>query len=465
MSILIKFLKSSGIYFVGNVLTKLVSFFLLPLYTTHIPPNQSGYFDLSYSVLSVLVPIVFLEIWSAIMRYTFDYNDEEDQFKVLFNGMLIFIGSLIIFTIGAFTLGSFIQIDYLPYVFLYGVFTALQTCYSYIVRTYGYNITFAISGIIGSIINSLSNIIMILIFHMQITSLYLASIFGLFVQVIIMEWKMKVFSHFSFRLFDKNLIKQMIIFSLPLALNTACFWFLSGYNRVGISNLLGLDATGVYSIAAKFTYVIGLVSNCFSLAWQELVYSMGNRNEEKSKLYSVASNYYIKFLMFGLLLLLPLVQLVFPLFVKNQYMSAYSLIPLYLLATVASIYSGFLGNIFSAEKKNNIIFNSTIVAAIVNVSLFHILVSVLGIQAANIALFCGFFVNIIMRLLLLRQSVSIHLNYKMIIFTFTLFGVLFAIYMTNNYIINGISFVVIAVITLYSFRDLISLFINKVRKR
>ena len=111
MNNLVKFLKSSGIYFVGNVLTKMVSFFLLPLYTTYIPTEQSGYFDLSYSYISILVPIVFLEIWSAIMRFTFDYTKEKDQYKTLFNGMLIFMASLVIYIGGSVALGIFVQID------------------------------------------------------------------------------------------------------------------------------------------------------------------------------------------------------------------------------------------------------------------------------------------------------------------------------------------------------------------
>lgn len=465
MNNLVKFLKSSGIYFVGNVLTKMVSFFLLPLYTTYIPTEQSGYFDLSYSYISIIIPIIFLEIWSAIMRFTFDYIKGEDRYKPLFNGMFLFMVSLAIYIVAAFILGAIVPIDYLIYIFFYGLLTALQTCYSYVVRTFGYNVIFAVSGIVGSIVNSVSNIIMILIFHMTITSLYLAAILGLFVQLVIMECKMQLFRHLSFKQFDKDMIKQMVVFSLPLSLNTACFWFLSSYNRVGVSNILGLEANGIYSAAAKFTYVIGLVSNCFSMAWQELVFSLGNEKENKSRLYTVASNYYIKFLMYGLLLLIPVVQVIFPWFIKNDYQAAFPLIPLYLLATVANIYSTFLGDIFGAEKKTGIIFTSTLVAAAVNVGLFHALVGSLGIQAANISLFFGFLVNIIMRLLLLKKSVPISLDYKMIIVTMILFCAAFGVYMTNNTLVNILAFLVLAAISLIAFRDLIKQLLEKIKSR
>ena len=463
MSNLAKFVKSSGVYFVGNVLTKIVSFFLLPLYTSFIPTEQSGYFDLSYSYLSVFVPIIFLEIWAAIMRFTFDFDNTEERYKSLYNGMVIFISSLTIYVLIAFFLRSFLRIDYLIYIFLYGIAIAGQTCYSYIARTFGHNVTFAVSGIIGSIVTSVSNIIMILFFHMQITSLYLAAIIGLFTQVVIIEGKVQLIRNFSVKLLDLKIMKKMIKFSLPLSLNTACFWFLSSYNRVGVSSILGLEANGIYSAAAKFTYIIGLVSNCFSMAWQELVYSLGNKKENKSTLYTVASNYYLKFLMYGLVVLVPLIQIVFPFFIRNAYQASFPLIPLYLLATVASIYSGFLGDIFGAEKKTGIIFLSTIVAATVNVSVFHALVGRIGIQAANISLFFGFLANIVMRLLLLKRSIKINLNYKMLAFTSVLFCIVFVVYLTNNTLINLIVLILLVAIMVIAFREVLNMIWIRVR--
>mgnify|MGYP000438240192 CR=1 FL=1 len=86
------------------------------------------------------------------------------------------------------------------------------------------------------------------------------------------------------------------------------------------------------------------------MAWQEMVYSMGNEKENKSKFYSTASNYYIKFLMYGTVVLIPAVSVIFPFMVAEEYDAAYDVVPLYLLATVTNIYSVFL-EYFSAERK------------------------------------------------------------------------------------------------------------------
>ena len=44
---LMRFIKSSGIFFIGSVLSKAMSILMLPLYTNRIPTDSMGYYDLS----------------------------------------------------------------------------------------------------------------------------------------------------------------------------------------------------------------------------------------------------------------------------------------------------------------------------------------------------------------------------------------------------------------------------------
>ena len=52
-----KFIKTSIIYLIGNVLSKLIAFILIPIYTTYISPNIYGEFDLINSLISLVVPL------------------------------------------------------------------------------------------------------------------------------------------------------------------------------------------------------------------------------------------------------------------------------------------------------------------------------------------------------------------------------------------------------------------------
>jgi O-antigen/teichoic acid export membrane protein len=309
-----------------------------------------GYYNTSVNYLNILIPVVCLEIWSAIMRYMFDYDKQEDRYKSVYNGLAIFACSVAAYTAIFVVLDIFMDIQCLWLIYLYGLFTMLQNVYTYSARGLGYNTTFAVSGLVGSLVNCLSNIFMILVLHMTLESLYIAMIIGLLTQVLIMESKVRLISHCKGFHIEKDTVKSMTAFALPLALNSACFWFLSGYNSVAITNTLGLEANGIYAVAGKFTTALSLVSTCFTLAWQELVFSMGNEKEDKSAFYTKASNYYILFLYAGLLALVPFIKLIFPIMIDDSYSASFMLVPLYLLATVASIYSNFLGQYLFSGK-------------------------------------------------------------------------------------------------------------------
>lgn len=79
----IQFIKNTAIFFVGNVLSKLISFVLLPMYTTMIPTDQMGVYDISITLTTMLLSVCYFEIWSAVLRYLYDGKGESDKNKVL----------------------------------------------------------------------------------------------------------------------------------------------------------------------------------------------------------------------------------------------------------------------------------------------------------------------------------------------------------------------------------------------
>lgn len=459
-----KFLKSTTVYFLGNVLTRIISFFLLPLYTKLIATNDMGYFDYSTSLLNIIIPVVCLEIWAAIMRFMFDYFNKNEKYKVIFNGLVIFSISLVLYCSIFFVLGLTHQFDKLLYIFIYGMLMMLQMIYTYVVRGLGFNTIFAISGIISSLVNSISNIILMVCFGMRLDSLFVAVILSLLVQIVILEFKCKLLTNLKWTYFDFALIKEMIKFSLPLSINSASYWILSNYNRVAIKNILGLSANGIFSIASRFVTVLALVSTCLSLAWQELVFSKGNETN-KSDFYNKASSYYLKFLCIALLMLIPAVKLVFPFLVDIQYQNAFSLIPINLLACCASIYAAFLGDIFGAEKKNNIVMYSTLAAAVVNIVVVHLLIGKIGLQAANIASFLGFALNIFIRILLLNKNIKLKIDVKFILLTAILFIVSCYVYLNLSNWGNLLFAFAIFVLSIFTFKDLYMSIINFISRK
>lgn len=456
------FAKSTVVYCIGSVLTKVISFLLLPLYTGKIATDAMGYYNVSTTCLSVVTSVLCLEIWTGILRFMFDHQKKEDRYSAVFNGMTIFSGSLVLYILLFVLLRFVAPFQNIGLISLYGLSVMLQSVYCSISRGLEFNTTFAVSGIIGSLVNSCTNIVLILFLHMGIEAMYIAGISGFLIQVIILESRVRLLSHFRKKYLDKIVIKKMLLFSLPLSLNAVSYWMLTGYNNVAISNILGMSENGIFSVAARFSIIMTTVATCFTMAWQELVYSKGN-DTDRTSFYSKASDYYLKFLLFALIILIPSIKIAFPLLVKPAYNAAFYLVPLNLLASVASILSSFYGNIFSAEKKTKIIFAAAFGAAIVNVCLLHLLIGKLGAQAANISLFCGFMTDIFIKVFALKRQVKLKIDYAFLGIGSLLFIASFCIYLKLNNIFNLLFLLIALLLMAFTFRDILRLGFKKGR--
>lgn len=456
-----KFAKSSIIYFVGQMATKLVSFLLLPLYSNRFTTEAYGYFDFTSSILNVIVPLVCLEIWSCILRYMYDYESKQDKYRVVTNGFGIWGVSVLVYTIGFAIANFLLDIQFVELIYVYGIVLMLQNLYCAIVRGMGKNWMYMASGVVSSTVIIIVNIILILGFNRSAETLFISGIVGGVVQVIMLEYSVRVISNLHSNNLDKALLKKMLHFSAPLCVNTIAFWLLNSYGRFPIIHYLGMEQNGIYAMASRFTVILSLFVSVFQLAWQELTYSIGNE-KGRENYYSKGINLLIRFLGCCMLMLLPFTKLAFTL-INTEYKAALSIVPLYYLGTLASSISVFLGSIFGAEKKNGIIMYSTLTAGFVNVIVIQLTIQKIGLQGVVLALFLGFLSNIIIRVTMLRRYVGLRIDFKVLVVLGSVYlGTTFIFY-SCSLVINSVWLIVLAAFSLYLFRDIIKIFIEKIK--
>lgn len=457
-----KFIKSSGIYFVGTVLTKLISFLLLPLYTAYISPADYGVYDLYNAYISFLCSVLFLDIWAGIMRFMYDYTGEEKK-KPISCGLSIFSISSMLYTIILIVVFAVFHIEYPLLLFAYGILMNLQTLVGYIARGYGKNVLYTAAGLIGSIVTIVFNIVLLVNFKMDYSALFIASCIGYVVNIGIVIFGVKVPHVFSLKNFDKQLFREMLRFSLPLCLNSVAYWFLTSYNRVAISAVLGTEANGYYAIAGRFGSMITLFTTCFQMAWQELAFSKSAKENNNDNFYSVAINSYIKTMGCGLIVMIPVIYIIYPFMINDSYSGGKELIPLYLMGTILSTISSFLGNTFSAIKKNNLLFVTMLVGSVANVASVHLLLPVIGIQASNVALMLGFALITITRIVLLKKEMRLDIEYSSIILLLAAFMLVSICYLNYGTLYNFAALLIAGLLTLYLFRDIIKELLQRVK--
>ena len=131
-----KFIKTSIIYFIGNVLSKLMAFILIPIYTIYINTEIYGKYDLISSIISLVVPLVFFQIWDGLFRFIYDYKTDKDKYKVVSNGLIVFIFGIIIYEIFFIIVSIFIKIPSPIFVNFYGISYAAQYIFGTFSRTF-----------------------------------------------------------------------------------------------------------------------------------------------------------------------------------------------------------------------------------------------------------------------------------------------------------------------------------------
>ncbi len=422
-------LRRMLIYFLGNIGTKLVTLVLTRLQSQLILPEYYGQISLITTVVPQLVSICFLEMWSGLLRFMYD-KDELAAKKQVFTSALVLSGILLpVFAAGVWILSFYTgQSALYPYLIVMGLVTLLDYLYQFSSRGLNRNKLYAVTGIFTSLITGLSQILMLSL-GMGGMAMIASPIIGGSFALIVYEQQLGLLRSMKRSDLNPKEIKAMTRFCLPLAVNATAYFALTKFNELFISRQAGDVTLSNLTVANKTGMFLTIFITIFSLAWQEQAFSV-SRDDDRAKYYSKVLNDYLGFLGVILFILIPAGRLIFRILIdKDNYGEAsIVLIPFALLAAGASALSNFMGHIFSAEKKNDALFYTTVIGAIVNVLLMVALFPLIGLQAANIALLAGFAATFVMRYVLIRRSLEINMNIGLFLLRLLLIGIVIILY-------------------------------------
>ena len=81
--------KNTIIITIGKVCTQLITFLLLPLYTGILSIEEYGTVDLLNTLVSLLLPIVTLQIDQGLFRELIEVRDNEEQKKKIISSVVL----------------------------------------------------------------------------------------------------------------------------------------------------------------------------------------------------------------------------------------------------------------------------------------------------------------------------------------------------------------------------------------
>lgn len=402
--------KNIGLLTISQFGTKLLSFFLVPLYTSVLTTAEYGTYDLINTTISLLIPILTLNIVEASLRFSIDKNCDK---KAVFSISLSFVRKgtiLILFFLlvnHIFSLIEFID-DYSLLFFLLFFSAALNGVITYFARGIDRMADVSISGILCSAVIIGLNILFLIPLKLGINGYILATIIGSLSQSLYLWVRLKAWNYVSWGDYDSKLKKSMLAYSKPLIVDSIAWWITGTSDRYIVAWMCGRAANGIYSVGYKIPSILNIFQTIFNQAWMLSAVKdidLEDRNGFFSRMYNLY-NFSMVLLCSGLIVVARFTARI--LYAKDFY-EAWKYAPFLLMAIVFGSISGYITGVFSAVKKSEIIAQTTVVGAVSNLVMNIIFVSVSGAFGAAIATVISYAIVWGIRIVYLKRYMKIKL--------------------------------------------------------
>lgn len=459
-------LKNIFLFMISGFVPKLLSFLLIPIYTSSLSRTDYGIFDLITTTVSLLIPIFTLDIQDAVLVFSMDKeykNDEVFSFALKINLIgfipIVFITLIVIF-LNIFNINLFFYLFFI----VYYIITALSNSVNLFCKGIDKVKTIIISTIINSFLTLILNILLLKVFKIGILGYLIANSLGMLAALIFSVLNAKLYNYIKVS-HNKVLHSNMIKFSIPLIFSVIAWWINNASDRYILTLISGISISGLYAISYKIPNILTIFQNVFFQAWSISAIKEYEKNDSDGfvgKMYTILN--------FVLCLMCSIIMILNVFFAKILYVGdffdAWIYVPPLLLSVVFNAMSLFLGSIFTAVKDTKTLSVSTVIGAIMNTLLNIFLIKRFSAYGAAIATVFGYFVVLLIRNIIVKKHINMKTSYKKNYFSYLLlvFQIVLAYY-GNKYLLFQL-FVVVSIIVLYkdSIFELKKFLLNFIKK-
>ncbi len=404
--------KNTGLLTISSFSSKILVFLLVPLYTSLLPTEVYGFYDLTHTTMTLVFPLITADIISAIMRFCMD--KESNQAEVINFGLRIWTVTT---TIICAILFANIPLKLVPYISGYEVLIALMyatySLHQFLIQsTKGLEKvkTLAIGGVIGTLVVVLSNLLFLLVFKWELRGFYIATILGEAIPSLYMAAAIHGKQYIRISR-NKSLEKRMISYSLPLVVNTTGWWINNNIDKYIITWLVGLSTNGLLSVAYKVPNILTVVGGIFLQAWQISAVKEFD-TEESVKFYNNVYKYYNLALVIVTSGLILFTKVIAKIMFQKAFYDAWIFVPFLLISCFFTQIASYYGPILSAQMNSKAMAVSAICGIVVNITLNIGLALLIGPIGIAIATAISSFVIYVIRRRYVVKTVVIEENFK-----------------------------------------------------
>ncbi|MCP4633954.1 MAG: oligosaccharide flippase family protein [candidate division Zixibacteria bacterium] len=386
-----RILGHSSIYILGMMISKVVGFIMIPIYTHYLAPADYGVLELLTMTSDIIAMLIGIGLAQSVLRFYYNYEAPEDRNSVvstaLITGILLFAGIFGVLNFQSslaanIILGSGDSANYFNIIFITMMFFAGVEIPLVYLRAQQRSIYFVVINLIKLIIQLALNIYFIVILQWGVLGVLYSGLIatvavGLFLTV-------QTFWETGFH-FSINKLKELIKYGYPLIFTNIGAFVLTYSDRYFLKFYTDLNEVGIYSLGYKFGMMVSiLLLGPFHQFWTAEMFAVAKRDDAKKvfrDFFTYSTFISILFCFAISIYMRDAIELIS----EQSYWSAYKVIPYICLAYIFMGLHGFTCCGILIAKETRFMAYSTVYAVIANVVLNFILIPKLGAVGAALA--------------------------------------------------------------------------------
>jgi O-antigen/teichoic acid export membrane protein len=279
--------KHSAIYGLGGLVSRILAVLLLPLYTSYLSPTDYGRVETLVALTAILVTLLRAGISNAFFRFYFDSDDRDERVTVLRTAFW--------FTIATSTLGLALGWSFAPWIadllnlgrdqdgLVRAAFVGLWAQMNYeqltaLFRVEERSAAFVAASLANVVLTIATTVALVVVFDQGPLGVIVGNFTGtLLVYVALLGYRREQLG----LEFDRELLRRMNRFGLPLVPSGLALWALNFSDRFFLAHIAGQDDVGRYSLGVRIASAMVLLLVAFRTAWPAFAYSIDDDREAR----------------------------------------------------------------------------------------------------------------------------------------------------------------------------------------
>ena len=417
-----RLLTNTAVFTVGKLLSRLLMFFMIVLYTDCLTKAEFSLADLITNTANLLIPLACMGISEGIFRSAAAKDGDKEAFFT--NGLVVYgVGSVVFLCLSP--LLAFVPRigDSVWLIAAYVVVANLHTVVSQYLCAIGRTKLFAGQGILNTALVMGLNVLFLPVLDFGVTGYVGSIILADLTTTVFLVLFTRLWRAVKPKSISKQTIATMLKFCLPLV-PTTIFWWITGVSdRYMVEMMCSSDLNGLYAAAYKIPNLLIYAIAIFDSAWK-LSVSAEDDPEACAAFYSRVWRMYttLAFLGGGALILVS--RLGAKILFAAEFQDAWLYIPILTFATVFTALCTFLGSVYFTSKKTVGSMLTALAGAVLNIALNLLLIPTYDAMGASVATFISYFAVCILRLLSGRRLIPFRQEWGRLVLNTLLMGAL-----------------------------------------